>query len=119
MNLCELSVFDLFARVRNKPALFVGEKSLIRIRAFVDGYIVGAAECKRLPQGLDTFHDFHDWIAKKFNFTAPTSGWCNMILDRTESDAQAFDRFYELLDEFCRERGIPPGDPQKGLQAIN
>jgi hypothetical protein len=43
---------------------------------------------------------FNTWVAKELGFAESTSGWCNMILARAESEDKAFDMFFELLDRF-------------------
>jgi hypothetical protein len=54
----------------------------------------------------EVFQGFNDWVAEKLGFTESTSGWCNMISEGTGNDEQAYHRFFQLLDEFCREKGI-------------
>jgi len=112
----EISVFDVLAMVREKPGLYFGKSSLDRLDAYLHGYRAGIMAANYQLRDLDRFREFYDWVAKQLDFTSSTAGWCNMIMERTKSDTEGFRRFYELLDEFCRERGIPPGDPKKGLR---
>jgi hypothetical protein len=109
----DTSVFDVLAMVREKPGLYFGKASLERLNAFLHGYNMGLHTLHYQLKGSVSFGAFHDWVAQRLNFTSSTGGWCNMIVERTKSDAEAFRTFYELLDEFCRERGIPPGDPKR------
>jgi hypothetical protein len=51
------------------------------------------------------FHGFHDWIAGRLGYAESTSGWYKMIRGRCASEREAFDRFYELLDEFRASGG--------------
>ncbi|RYG99422.1 MAG: hypothetical protein EON58_04005 [Alphaproteobacteria bacterium] len=44
--------------------------------------------------------DFHDWAAYRTHFDGTASGWCGMITEAAGSDELAFDRFFELLDEY-------------------
>lgn len=49
--------------------------------------------------GLEIPRDFDDWVAYRCHFRESTAGWCNMIVATTESEEEAFDRFFELLEE--------------------
>jgi hypothetical protein len=44
--------------------------------------------------------EFHDWVAYRLHYYEPTSGWCNMIHGRTDTEQDAIHRFFELLAEF-------------------
>lgn len=48
---------------------------------------------------LTTPPDFHDWVAYRTHFKESTTGWCAMILETTKNEEEAFDRFFELIDE--------------------
>ena len=52
--------------------------------------------------GLTLPSDFHDWVAYRTHFRESTSGWCNMIVSSCQSEEEAFDRFFELLDEHSK-----------------
>jgi hypothetical protein len=99
------SVFDFLFSLRKKPALYFGDKSLTRLNVYLAGYQHGLGRLgKTLKQG-DQFHGFHDWVAAKLGFTSSTSGWCNMILSKSTDEKAAFDRFFELLEEYRQEQG--------------
>lgn len=101
------SIFDLLNWVRKTPETFLdGDRSLRRLRSFLVGYECGLGRLHFSLRDHDLFHSFHDWVASKLGFGESTSGWCNMILARTKSDDEAYSKFFELLDEFCRTKGI-------------
>lgn len=106
LELLDESVFDFLFSLRKKSALYFGEKSLTRLRVFLAGYQCGLAKAGKILNGEVRFHSFHDWVAAKLGFTSSTSGWCNMILSKSKDEKAAFDRFFELLEEFQRERGL-------------
>jgi len=49
------------------------------------------------------FHGFHDWVAHRLGFAESTSGWCNMIREKSKSEEDAFEQFFVLLAEFRKE----------------
>lgn len=92
---------SLIEQIRRRPGLFCGCKSLTAFYHFLLGYQTG---CRlSFPEGdrfqLEVPSDFHDWAAYRTRFRESTSGWCNMIVDTSASEEDAFDRFFELLDE--------------------
>lgn len=100
------TVFDFLLSLREKPALYIGEKSLTRLNIYLAGYEHGLGRLGKALKQRDEFHAFHDWVAAKLDFTSSTSGWRGMILSRSASESAAFDLFFQLLEEFQRERGL-------------
>jgi len=96
-------LFEDLDEVRRHPNLTgVERKSLTALKAFLSGYEAGLFRGGD-KQGV-SLRTFNTWVAKELGFAEPTSGWCNMILARAESEERAFDLFFELLDRF---RGRP------------
>ena len=96
------SVYEILDLIRKDPRLYIGEPQLVRVALFITGYQWGLGR-----NGLMFRHDepdfrrrFHEWIAQRLGFAHSGSGWQNMIRERCASEREAFDRFYELLDEF-------------------
>lgn len=87
--------------IRFRPAIYLDGPSLTALYHFICGY-----EFALLTHGfneVDEFdipYEFYDWVAYRLHFRGSTSGWKNMILERTDSEVEAFSRFFELLDEF-------------------
>jgi hypothetical protein len=102
----EESVLEFLGTLRSRPGLYFGETSLSRLQAYLNGYEAGLAACGKRLARQDQFHPFHDWVAAKLGFSSSTRGWCKMILDKTVDERQAFERFFDLLDEYQRERGF-------------
>jgi hypothetical protein len=99
----EESVYDLLGWIRKKPGLYVGEPSIQRLASFISGYDAGLGHVGfGLRDGVD-FHRFHGWVAHRLGFAESTSGWANMIRDKSASEAEAFQMFFVLLDEFRKE----------------
>lgn len=99
-------VYDFFEKIRPRPALYVGKKSLSKIQAFFYGYLY-AVRFNDIDFDLGKFdsYSFHDWVAEKLGWYESTSGWLNMILKEVDNDEEkAVDLFYELLEEFKLEK---------------
>jgi hypothetical protein len=100
------SVYDLLELIRQRPAMYIGCKSILQLRAFLCGYQF-AAETHDIPdQSEPEFGKFHDWVARKFGWYESTAGWANIILQETGNDEEAsVDHFYTLIDQFRSGKG--------------
>ncbi len=99
-------VYDFFEKIKERPAMYVGAKSLTRIQMFFYGYLY-ALDLQDIDFDHKKFgpYNFHDWIANKLGWAESTSGWLNMILDKANGDDEkAVDLFYDLLEEFKLEK---------------
>jgi hypothetical protein len=87
--------------IRRRPGMYLGVKSLTALHQFLNGYQMacGFHQIKDDRLGLRIPPDFHDWVAYRTHFQESTTGWCNMIVATTKSEEDAFDRFFELLEE--------------------
>jgi hypothetical protein len=84
--------------IRERPPLYLGERSLSALAAYLHGF--------RMALFVHDLHtesvlppDFHDWVAYRLRFFESTSGYKNMILKHVPDEAAALDRFFELLDQ--------------------
>jgi hypothetical protein len=102
-----MHIFELCDWIRRRPAIALdGDKSIKRLRSFLVGYEAGVG----FQAGSDLNHSklsgsedmrlFNDWVARQLGYGNSTSGWCNMITARAGSDEQAFEMFFQLLDQF-------------------
>jgi hypothetical protein len=97
---------DLLDALHRHPD-FAGEKSLKKLHAFLAGYeaAVGEFHVKDAAVFSD-FRPFNEWVAKHYGYAkAGARSWYTIILSKTESDEQAFDVFFELLDTYIRDGG--------------
>jgi hypothetical protein len=103
IRMSEESIYDILNAIRKKPGIYIATPSINRLDAFIVGYTAGLGRAGVGLRDKDHFHRFHDWIAQRLGFGGSASGWCNMIRERSTSEADAFDRFYLLLDEFTND----------------
>ena len=89
-------------QVRRRPGLYFGTKSLTAFFYHYQGYSWACSQHRidahcfdlRIPD------DFNDWVAYRTRYGSMPSCWLTMILEATASEDEAFDRFFELLDEY-------------------
>lgn len=98
-------IYDIIDGVRERPALFMGSKSITVLRNFLNGAVY-ASHTLGIDDSYNDFSPipfrfFNDYVAQFYNYFESTSGWMNMILDKNNGDEKAsFDIFYTLLDNF-------------------
>lgn len=91
----------LLAKIHSRPGVYLGTKSLIKLKHFMDGffealYLCGDTDEKSVspyPEG------FQEWIAMKYDITS-THHWSSIITFHSVNDEEAFDTFFGLLHEF-------------------
>lgn len=97
------SIYDMIDAIRKRPALYIANPSINRLDAFLLGYTGGLGRARFAVRDEEDFRRFHGWVANRLGFGEPTSGWCNMIRDKSTDESDAFHRFFVLLDEFRKE----------------
>ena len=94
--------------IRPRPALYLGECNITKLRAFLDGYQTALYDFDIPEDDRDallplSFWFFHEYVARCFGYIGSTAGWCNMILDQTDHDEEkGLCLFFTLYDEFMQ-----------------
>jgi hypothetical protein len=92
----------LLDTIRQRPAMYLGEKSLTALWFHLQGYdharrINGYQGPSEVPGR------FADWVGYRLQLGGNFSGfWARAILSRVLDESLALDRFYELREEFTR-----------------
>jgi hypothetical protein len=99
--------YSLIQKIHQRPALYLGKKSLSHLQVFLDGYTFSRREMGiPLSAQEQEFEQFQDWIEQRFN-QPNTQSWVRIILFYAEDEADALDRFFELFDEFVLQCPSP------------
>ena len=95
---------EFFARIKSRPCLFLGRKSLVLLDSFLTGmefgfYYSGKGEC------LPYFRKFTDWyfetVVRDKNGYA---GWLNhMLYTSAYHDDMAFDCFFSKFERYLAD----------------
>lgn len=93
----------MWREIKNRPGMFFGQKSIIRLHSFLSGinYSIGKDGC------LSYFEGFNDWYMKKLNVdtnNAYTIWWNHILFTSGNSDSLAFDRFISYFEGYLQER---------------
>jgi len=92
----------LLQKIKERPGLYLGCKSLINLRTFINGFLY-AMHIASGKEYIGFYDGFQDWIANRYQIKSPHS-WNSIISFYSVDESAAFDRFYELLNEFLQEQ---------------
>lgn len=106
------SLFPLLEKIKAKPGLYIGRPSIADLRMFIVGYRFARSEAKLPPTEIesDFYKNFQPWLQLRLNVRT-SNAWDKIILFTVPNEQQAFDYFFQLLEEFIerdREQDIDP-----------
>lgn len=102
-----MNTHDLIEKIRKTPGIYLGRESITALYHFLNGYhiaeydngIVNEPRKKLFP--LD-FYFMHEYTGFLLHLSAQ-AGWCGNILEACGgNEKEAFNRFFEIYDEFVR-----------------
>lgn len=97
------NIYDIFENVKKRPGAFLFERSIIHLNTLISGYYLAKMELNITPTEQDMeFDKFQQWIQDKYNVKANKS-WATIILENSVSEIDAFNKFFELFEEFRSE----------------
>jgi hypothetical protein len=92
--------YGLLAMIREQPRMLLGQKSLRVLDAWLHGYRYAKMEAgSPLSAEEDEFRQFDAFVCEKYRWL-DTGGWVAKVAYCHRDDADAFDEFFKLLDEF-------------------
>jgi hypothetical protein len=98
------NLYDLLDKMRERPAMYLGEASITCLEAFISGFNEGSNY--EVPEN-PPFDGFNNFVGK-FYGKYTTAGWKNLILsDHYGNEKEALDRFFVLLDEYRENPNKP------------
>jgi hypothetical protein len=94
------TLYDQIDRMRQRPAMWLGEATLTALWRFTDAYQFALTQ-HGIDEHLDPpLHEFHDFCARYFQ-SASEAGWCRIILaNHYGQEEEALGHFFALFDDF-------------------
>jgi len=98
-------LIKLLNEIRKKPVLYFGNRrTLADLSNFIFGFVAGREGTNKEIDGSTNWFNpangsFHDFVVKKYQINFSQS-WSNIIEFHSSSENEAFELFFELLDEF-------------------
>lgn len=94
-------LLELLKEIRKIPELYIGKKSLERLYAFIGGY-THHENFKKNNLDDDWMKDFQKYIENRYRLNT-THNWASIIQFFSNTEEEAFNKFYEHLDNFLKE----------------
>jgi hypothetical protein len=97
----KIGLFEILAKIKNKPGMYIGRASLSDLFIFLAGYKTARRELGINPTDRElSFYDgFHDFVQNYYQIHSSNS-WAKIIMIYCSSEQHGFERFFELLEEF-------------------
>lgn len=94
---------DLLRQIHKKPGLYLGKPSISSLFMFLNGYEFARRQLGIEPSAEESnLRDFQIWVQDKFEIKANQS-WDQIILFHCMDEREAFEEFFGLLADFCRQ----------------
>ena len=111
-----LDLYDLLGKIKQRPSLYLGKRSLSHLHVFLDGYTFSRRQIGiPITEQEKDFEEFQEWIEHRFN-QADTQSWSRIILFYSEDEADALKRFFELFEDFLKREKLPKSDERTNLE---
>ncbi|MEG4999865.1 hypothetical protein [Microcoleus sp. B4-D4] len=97
-------LYELLDRIQKKPGMYIGSPSISNLFMFLCGY-QHARDLLETPftEQEEEFAKFQPWLQKRFAVNTSAS-WAKVILFYSTDESQAFDTFFDLLQEFIKDK---------------
>ncbi len=93
-------LYELLQKIKQRPGLYLGVKSLTLLNVFIGGYAICQSDYNQQESNL--FNGFQEHIQKKYKISS-TQSWAKIIDFYSATDADAFDLFFKLFEEFLKD----------------
>ncbi|MFB2974495.1 hypothetical protein ACE1CD_36675 [Aerosakkonema sp. BLCC-F183] len=114
-----LDLYDLLGKIKQRPSLYLGKRSLSHLHVFLDGYTFARRQIGiPITAQEKDFEKFQEWIEHRFK-QANTQSWSRIILFYSEDEADAMKRFFELFEEFLQRENLPKVDEIANLEMVD
>ena len=96
-------IYELLLKIKERPGMYLGKKSIIRLNMFISGYYLRQYEIDYSYRSI--LEKFGDFVNDYCLTNARAAGWAtNIYRYAKKDDEKAFDLFFELLDEFLKTK---------------
>lgn len=111
-----INLLELLRWIREKPGMYLGNKGTIsHMRSLIVGFQAGSHGRGKYQEGDGVLDAFTSWVCMRFRVPDSGMAWDGQIRRYCdEDDEAAFGMFFELLEEYLKERArIGPDEIQR------
>jgi hypothetical protein len=94
-------LFEILEEIKARPEMYLGNPSIENLFMFLVGYKTARRELGIEPteEELKFYGEFQPWLQEKFKIRTSYS-WAALMQLHSINQKEAFDRFFDLLEEF-------------------
>jgi hypothetical protein len=113
-------LYSTLEKIREKPGLYLGRRSLQALYFFLKGYDFSREELglESTKEELFFYENFQEWLQSRFQVQT-VSSWAKIIQLYSIDDRDAFENFFILLDEFLAKNIEARSSFQKSGEKIS
>lgn len=112
--------FELLEKIRVRPGIYIGRASAHDLFMFLVGYQTARHELgiELTPAELEFYDEFQPWLQERMKISTSNS-WAAMIQLQCVNEKEAFECFFELLNEFWqRDRQLNPSQDEEPAAVV-
>ncbi|MDQ0593929.1 hypothetical protein QFZ37_002298 [Chryseobacterium ginsenosidimutans] len=95
---------ELMLHIERRPEVYVGERSIFLLSAFLSGYLLNDAIRLGERAKYDFRYDFGEWLRNKFNYELEL-GWSTIITEISQKEnLDAINVFFREYHLFKKEK---------------
>jgi len=98
---------ELLQDIKNRPGVYLGKKKLDGLATFLSGYMCCLNDRNIVDYG--NLKGFQEFIEKHYELQDNVKvcrHWSDIISFFNETEEEAFDEFYVLLEQFQKEKNV-------------
>jgi hypothetical protein len=95
-------LYDLLLKINKRPKMYLKRTSLKYLRVFLNGYVACINHIDS-ESHFEFYPGFQEFIQEKYNVSIPKH-WTSIIEFYCFAEGEAFNRFFELLEEFLENQ---------------
>lgn len=97
-------IISLLLAIKNRPGVFIGFRSITKMKSFIDGYLF-YLKINKIEIHNDIYNDFNVWLERKYNVKRVID-WNFYLIEETNHERKAFELFFKELDIYLQEKNI-------------
>ncbi len=96
------SIITLLKKIESNPLLWLGKKDLERLRFFLSGYLTSEEDNGKI-ESTEFFESFKKYFDSIYGLRS-YYGYDGILRQECTSEEEAFNKFFELFNQFLEEK---------------
>ena len=90
---------NIVTQLRQRPGLYIGSPSVVRLRTFLDGYFCALIQANVIDSIPIELQEFREFVYRRYPMMDPPS-WADLLVSIAGNDESGFQLFEQLWSEF-------------------